>query len=802
MAGAQILCEQVLRRSPRDPEALYLLGIGCLMAGRAQDAVPFLERAVLASPQHGAALENLGLAHLLLGRFAEAEHALRKGVALRGAPSSVHMRLGLAVLHQQRYPEAIDAFQRALKLEPRNLDCLLNLGQAFARLGDSEAARDHFETVLRLDPGHVDAMFNLGVLALERDELDQAQQWFERVRTRSPQHVDALVNLGIVLQKQHHLDEAAGCFRRALEIDPALAAAGNNLAHTLMLQGKLTAAREQYLATLSRVPGMIVAHEGLAAVCIRLGRLKEGIANLREVLRLDLDSCGIRTVLADALFQNGQLDEAESAAQRANELDPDAAGPYSVLAQIHTVRGEFERAAAVLETGFQRTGADSLLGMLTHQLRRICDWKKWREAWPQLASRLDQSAELGSPFWLLAESTTAQQQLSYTRRWSQRQFGDAGSAHEARRALLSGSRRLRIGYFSSDFQEHAAAYLLAEVLELHDRQRFEIFAYSYGPADQSPMRERLRQACEHFIDIAWDPDDIVVDRIRGDELDVLVDLKGYTVGARTAVLARRPCPVQINWLGYPGTMGAGFMDYLIADSYIIPAEQESAYAERILRLPHCYQPNDRKRPLAEPLSRAKYGLPDEGFVFCCFNQAVKITPEIFACWMSLLRRVPHSVLWLAEDNRHATRNLTEAAREHGLAPERLVFSPRLPYAQHLARYRAADLALDTFPYTSHTTASDALWSECPLIALCGETFAARVSGSILTACGLPELITYSLPDYEEAAYRFASDTDFAHRMRARLSSAKAGAPLFDSAAFTRNLERLYLDLAQSAVEPL
>jgi predicted O-linked N-acetylglucosamine transferase (SPINDLY family) len=795
IAGAQLLCEQVLRRSPRDPEALYLLGIGCLISSRAGDAVPFLERAVSASPQHGAALENLGLAHLLLGRFAEAERVLRKAVALPGAPASVHMRLGLAVLHQQRYPEAIEALQRALELEPRNLDCHLNLGQAFARLGDGATARNHFETVLRLSPGHVDAMFNIGVLALERDELDQARQWFERARAQSPRHVDVLVNLGIVLQKQRRLEEAAGCFRRALEIDPALAAAGNNLAHTLMLQRRLKEAREQYLATLSVAPGMIVAHEGLAAACIRLGRLKEGILHLREVLRLDRDSCDIRTALADALFQDGQLDEAESAAQRGNELDSDAVGPYSVLAQIHTVRGEFERAAAVLEAGFQRTGADSLLGTLTHQLRRICDWKKWRETWPQLASRLDRSAELGSPFWLLAESTTAQQQLSYTRRWAQKQFGDSGDGREVRRAFSIGSRRLRVGYFSCDFQEHAVAYLVAEVLELHDRQHFEIFAYSYGPGDPSPMRARLRQACEHFVDVARDPDDIAVDRIRRDELDVLVDLHGYTVGARTAILARRPCPVQINWLGYPGTMGAAFMDYLIADSYIIPAGQESAYAERILRLPHCYQPNDRKRPLAEPLSRAEYRLPDQGFVFCCFNQAVKITQEIFACWMRLLRRVPHSVLWLLEDNPRATRNLSDAARGHGIAPERLMFAPRLPHAQHLARYRVVDLALDTFPYTSHTTASDALWQECPLVALCGDTFASRVSGSILTACGLPELITHSLPEFEDIAYRLASDADFMRHMRARLSSAKTSAPLFDSTAFTRNLEHLYTNLA-------
>lgn len=796
VAGAQLLCEQVLQRAPRNGEALCLLGISCLIEGRARDAVAYLEQAVAGLPQHGVALDNLGLAQLVLGRFAEAERVLRKAVALAGAPSSVHMRLGLAVLHQQRYPEAVRLLQRALELEPQNIDCHMNLGQAFARVGDRAAARDHFETVLRLDPGHADAMFNLGVVALEQNELERARQWFERARVQSPQHVDALVNLGIVLQMQLHLDAAAGCFQRALEIDPASAAAGNNLAHTLVLQNRLAEAREQYRATLALAPAMVEAHEGLATVCLKLGRLNEGLLHLREVLRPGGGTCGAWTALADALFQDGQLDEAEAAARRANAIDPDAPGPYSVLALVHIVRREADRAIAVLETGFQRTGASGLLGMLTHQLQRTCDWEKWREAWREMELRLEHTAELGSPFWLLAEATTAEQQISYTRRWAEANYPATVSVpvtpHPPPRDM---HRRIRIGYLSSDLHEHATAHLFAGVLEQHDRGRFEIFAYSYGPEDRSPMRARVRQACEHFIDVAWDPDDTVVRRLRDDALDILVDLKGYTVGARTSILAGRPCSIQVNWLGYPGTMGAGFIDYLITDRFIVPPGKEAAYSERILYLAPCWQCNDRSRPVIDPLTRAQYGLPDAAFVFCCFNQAVKITPDIFGVWMSLLRSVPRAVLWLAEDNPLATRNLTAVAKTHGIGPDQLVFAPRLPFAQHLARYRVADLALDTFPYTSHTTASDALWMECPLVALCGETFAARVSGSILTACGLPELITYSLPDYEETAYRFASDPNFAPRMRAQLSSAKAGAPLFDSAAFTRDLERLYTNLA-------
>ena len=793
VAGAQFLCQELLQRAPRNPDALCLLGITHLITGRAREAVPLLQQALSARPRHGTALENLGLAHLMLGEFVEAERALRSAAALPGAPASVWMRLGVSVLNQQRYAEAVHELQRALEREPHNADIHLNLGQALGHLGDTAAAQQHFETALRWSRGHLDAMFNLGVIGLGEDQLDEARQWFERVIAQAPRHADALVNLGIVHEQQQRLDEALACLRRALEFNPALAQARNNLAHVLALQGKHEEAREQYLATLRLAPNLMVAHEGLASACLALGRFKEGIAHMREILRATPENSGALSALTEALFQVGELEEAESTAQRANTLDPTAVGPYNVLADIHSARGEFDRTVAILEAGFERTGASSLLGTLTFQLRRLCDWEKWRAAWQQLSAVLERTPELVSPFSLLCEPTTAAQQLAYTTRWSQARFGTAVAERSVRSAALH--ERMRIGYLSSDFYEHPTAYLLAEVLELHERERFEIFAYSYGPEDHSPMRARLRAACEHFIDIAWDPDDVAARCIRDDELDILIDLKGYTLGARTALLARRLCPTQASWLGYPGTMGASFIDCLIADPFIIPPGQESAYSERVLRLPHCYQPNDRQRAVAAPLTRAEYGLPEQAFVYCCFNQAYKITPEIFACWMSLLRKVPASVLWLLEDNRWAIENLTHAAQAHGIAPDRLLFAPRLPLAQHLARYRVTDLALDTFPYTSHTTASDALWAECLLVGLCGETFAARASGSILTHCELPELVAYSLEDYERLAYRLATDQPFREKMRARLTAAKASAPLFDSPAFTRNLERLYIDIA-------
>ena len=797
-AGAEALCEEVLRRAPSNPEALCLLGIARLAVGDPVQALPLLERAASNHEGYGPALEHLGLANLMLGRFADAERALRAAAALPGAPASAHMRLGLSLLHQDRSSEALPVLRAALARSPDDPECHLNMAHAYAKAGDPAAARDHLEAILKLDPDHIEAHFNLGVLALQSEAFDTAREWFERVLERSPRDVDTLVNLGVVLQKQTQSREAAQCFQRALEIDPRHAVANKNLADALYSEGRPEDARDRYLAAIASAGHFNEAQVGRAAACLALGRFREAVESLREVVRIDSRHGHAWGALAGALFQCGELAGAESAARQAMEIERGTVEPYSVLALIHIVRGALDEAIAALEEGWRRTGSGALLGMLAHQLRRIGDWQRHGAVWDQLKPRLEDEAALGSPFWLLIEKTTAVEQLDYTRRWVEAQFriDPQFEGLSAARPVVRTEQRLRIGYFSSEFHEHALSYLFAGVLERHDRARFEVFAYSYGPDDKSPLRERLRAGVEHFVDIAWDPDDVVARRIRDDALDILVDLKGYTMGGRTAVMARRPCPIQVSWLGYPGTMGASFIDYLITDRFIVPAGSESALSEKIAYLDHCWQCNDRTRPLAEPLTRAQYGLPDDAFVFCCFAQSVKISPEIFDCWMRLLHDVPASVLWLAEDNRWASDNLKRAAQTRGVAPERLVIAPRSPFAQYLARYRVADLALDTFPYTSHSTASDALWGGCPLVALCGDTFAARVSGSILMHAGLPELITFSLDDYARLALQLATDAGRLVETRARVAAARSSS-LFDAESFTRDLERVYLEIRGS-----
>jgi protein O-GlcNAc transferase len=730
LAGAASMCQEVLQRAPRNPDALWLLGTVHLMGGRAAEAVPLFERCLTYAPGDGAALESLGVAHLMLEQYALAEQTLKKAAALAGAPPSVRMRLGIALLRQGRHAEAIGALQAALAREPDDADARLALGEAHAARGDFAAAAREFERILAAEPAHADALYNLGVVALA--------------------------------------------------------------------SGNAAGARRAFETLLERDPASLHAREKLAFMLFTAGRFREAIPHLRELVRAQRSDAQARNALAHALLQTGALNEAVRTAREAQRIAPGEAESYSLIAQAMQLEGELAAAASELERGFERTKAGELLGLRVHLTHRMCDWEAWVRAWALMAERLDRSDALGSPFVLLAEPASPAQQLAYTRRWAQARFGERAARAvpaSVQPAGADGRSRLRVGYYSADFHQHPVASLLVEVLERHDRSRFEVFAYSYGRNDGSALRLRLERAVEHFIDVAWEPDDLLAQRLRSDRLDLLVDLKGYTHGDRLQVMAARPARVQVTWLGYPGTTGAGFIDYLIADEWIIPPGAERHYSERVLRMPVCYQPSDRQRSAAPARTRADYGLPAAGFIYCCFNQTAKITPEVFACWMRLLARAPQSVLWLLEDNRWATQNLLTSAEAQGIARERIVIAPRLPPQEHLARYRVADLALDTFPYTSHTTANEALWMGCPLVALCGDTFAARVSSSIVRSCGLPELVTHDLGAYEALALRLTTDAGFLREIRARLAAAPDTAPLFDSVRFARDLEALYLQIS-------
>lgn len=797
MPGARAICTEILDKAPRNPEALALRGVVSLMGGAPVEAARDLRQALAAMPRDGMTLEYLGLALLNLGEFAEAEQLLRRAAAMPGAPFSVALRLGLAMLRQGRPAAALVPLRQALQQAPGHPDCLLAMGEALVASGDTAGAMAQFDATLRAAPGHPDALYNLGVLALAGNDFPAARKHFEAALASHPAHADAMVNLAIVCEQLQQPAEAAQLLERALVVTPGHPHAHANLGKLRLQAARHNEARQHFETALAALPALPAALEGLGAVARAQGRYGEAVRRLQELTRVEPASPTAWAALADSLLQTGDLDAADSAADQAGVLDPALVWAWSLRAQLRVVRGELAAAIDILDAGFRQTDSTVLLGMLAQHSRRICDWIRWAAAWQTLKPRILNGEEAGTPFALLCEDLTAEELCAYTRAWAARRFAGIRADTPAPRGH---GQRVRIGYLSSDFQEHPAAYLVTELLELHDRAQFEVYAYSYGPRDDGAMRQRIIGAVDHFVDIAWEPDDLAVERIRNDGIDILIDLKGYTVGDRLGIMARRASPVQVTWLGYPGTTGTTFIDYLIADPYIIQPGEEHSCSEQVLRLPQCYQPIDRKRLVAEPQARSAYGLPESGLVFCCFNQTFKITPDLFAAWMRILQAVPDSVLWLVDDNRWSTTHLRAAAAAAGVAPERLIFAPRLPLAQHLARYKVADLALDTFPYTSHTTASDALWCGCPLVALRGETFAARVSGSILTAIQLPALIAQSPTDYAAKVLKLAASRELLQDITRRVRAARDTAPLFDTPAFTRHLEALYLQMLKNPAQ--
>ena len=576
----------------------------------------------------------------------------------------------------------------------------------------------------------------------------------------------------------------------------------------------------------------------LAAALYRMNRLEDAAVKAREAIALEDDNPEARIVLgnsltglrryADALSvfdaalathpddvdlwlgrgkafaEAGEFGEALASYDRALKLDPTSADGWTGRAGMLAHSGRYSDAAAAFGEALRaHPDAPYLLGQKIHMKLNGCDWRGLAADWQALSAGIAEGRPVSHPFELLGAPLSPGELFSATSRLA------AVILPPISPPLWNGERytneRVRIAYLSGDFHEHATAQLTAGLFEHHDRAKFEVFGLSYGPDDGSAIRQRVAKGVEHFIDVRARSDREIATFIRENGIDIAVDLKGFTTDARINIFAMRPAPVQVNYLGFPGTMGAPYYDYILGDAIVTPGKHQPFYSERIVTLPHSYQANDDKRAIAQAeLTRRDVDLPPTGFVFCCFNNTNKITPAVFDVWMRLLATVENSVLWLYAANPVAPDNLRSEAAKRGIAPDRLVFAPRLPAAQHIARYRLADLFLDTLPYNAHTTASEALWAGLPVITAHGDTFASRVAASLLTAVGLPELVKSSLADYESAALRYAQAPEALVAVRAKLAELRDRAPLFDTARFTRNIESAYRTMwerAQKGLKP-
>ena len=624
--------------------------------------------------------------------------------------------------------------------------------------------------------------------ALERNDFRVAERTAREALARSPEDPEALYLLGSTLLFEGRFAEARGPLEEAARGQPRRGVR-YRLGHCYLALGDAPRAEQVLRAEVAQYPQSANAHNTLGVALVNQAKQAAALAAFRAALDLDPAHAEANANAANLLFRLDRPEEALPFADRALETHPELAEAALTHGLILHALKRYEEAVASLERAY-RLAADTpfALSSLVWSALHCCDWRTLQAHLGALRAQVRAARVPAAPFTLLAVSDSPAEQAQCAARYARETFPERPSA---RRHPPPADARIRLVYLSADFHEHATAYLMARLFELHDRQRFELIGVSYGPDDRSATRARLARAFHRFIDVREMSDEAAARVIAELGPSIAVDLKGHTAQARLGMLAFRPAPVQATYLGYPGTSGAPFIDYVIADGVVIRPEDEAFYSEKVVYLPHSYQVNDDSVVIPAAPAREALGLPAKGVVFCCFNATYKLTPQLFDIWMRLLSRVPGSVLWLFDHGPAGTRNLRAAARDRGIDPQRLVFAPRVDHAQHLARQQCADLFLDTLPYNAHTTGSDALWAGLPVITCRGGTFAGRVAASLLSAIGLPELVTESLVDYEALALKLAREPTVLGAVREKIRSNRRSAPLFDSARFCRDIERAY-----------
>jgi protein O-GlcNAc transferase len=647
-------------------------------------------------------------------------------------------------------------YKAVLQADKKQFDALHMLGVIEGQRGNFAAGIELLDRALRIRPKSPDALVNLGRMQGELEKYTEAAVTYEKALALDRRSPLANSNISIVLRHLKQYDEALAHCDRALVLAPDYADAWNNRGNILFDLDLFDEAMIDYGKAIALQPALARAHLGRGNVLVEFRRHAEAIAAFDRALAANPN-------LAEAWFGRGIALE---------------------MLQRHEDAFRSRDKAFVLKPDLKYAAGSRLYSKL-----QICDWTNLDAEVAQLSAQLREGKLSSLPFMILPLPLSARDQLQYTASYVR----ELRSFPQIWNDEIYSHDRIRIAYASSDLREHPVGHLTAGLFEHHDRSRFEITAISLGPEEDSPVQRRIKAGFDRFIDCRLQNDQAVADLIRNLEIDILVDLNGYTYDSRRGIFARRAAPIQVNYLGYAGTMGADYYQYIIADRTVVPQEHFDFYSEKVVWLPDTFLvTDDRAAPSDHTPARGEFGLPEAGFVFCCFNQSIKLSPAIFDVWMRLLRAVEGSVLWLRDNGAAASTNLRNEAVRRGVSDERLVFAPRVPLlADHLARQRQADLFLDTLNYNAHTTASDALFVGVPVVTRIGEAYAARVGASLDRAIGLPELVTESLEDYEALALKIANEPSLLASLKSKLARNRKDFPLFDTARFTRNLEAAY-----------
>jgi predicted O-linked N-acetylglucosamine transferase (SPINDLY family) len=743
-------------------QAKFQHGMALHQQGKFSEAECIYEDVLRQAPAHFDALHLLGVIALQSGNAQRGIDLIKKAIAINPRVAAAHSNLGRAFKELKRPSDAVASHNKAIALDPKYAEAYNSRGNALVDLKRFKEAVSNYDRAIALKPDYALAYYNRGIAFMDLGRAEDALASYDKTIALNPQSAEAYNNRGNALVNLKRYEEALVSCDRALALRREHPEAYNTRGNALRQLQRNPEALSSYSKAIELKPDYAEAYANRGNLLTEMKRREEALADYDKAITLKPDFAEAYTHRGNVLGELKRVDEALASYSRAMEIDPDH---------------------------------ELLHGAWLHTKMRVCDWSDFDNQVAGLARKVERSAKVVPPFSFLALSDSLALQRTAAEALVAVEFPPSNSLPAI--AKYPKLKKIRLGYFSADFREHAVAALVAELFERHDRSRFEVVAFSMGPDTRDDMHRRLKRTFDKFIDIQTQSDRDVALLARSFGVDIAIDLGGFTADSRTKIFAMRAAPIQVNYLGYPGTMGANYMDYLIADPVVIPESNRLHFTEKIVYLPNTYQANDRKRRIADKtFTRVATGLPQQGLVFCCFNNNHKITPEVFDCWMRILKQVDGSVLWLLEDNATAGRNLRREAERRGVSGERIVSADRAPHAEHLARQRLADLFLDTLPYNAHTTASDALWAGVPVLTCTGDAFAGRVAASLLNAIGLPELVTPTLQAYEALAVDLAIHPVKLGEIRRKLAANRLSTPLFDTPLFTRHVEEAYTSMCE------
>jgi predicted O-linked N-acetylglucosamine transferase (SPINDLY family) len=735
-----------------------------------------------------------GLALHRLGKLPEAKVIYERILQEQSNHFDALQLLATAYRQQNNAQTALMHFDKALQVNQTNAVVFNNRGNALRDLNRLDEALKSFDEAIRLQPGYAEAHNNRGLTLQDLNRLDEALKSYGDALRLKPVYAEAYCNRGNALRDLNRLDEALKNYGEAVRLQPDYADAHNNRGNVLKDLKRLDEALKSYDEAICFKPDFAEAYSNRGNTLKDLRRIDEALKSYGEALRLNPDYAYAYNNRGVLLQDLKRLDEALKSYDEALRLKSDYAEAYCNRGNVLKDLKRLDEALKSYDEALRlKPDREFLFGARLHTQMQLCDWSELPGQLKQLDSLVvgDQKAILPFPFLALTDNPA--QHLLASKIYIEAEYPTSPVLGDCIKRAPDG--KIRIGYYSSDFHNHAISYLIAELFEAHDAKKFELYGFSYGPNKNDEMRKRVSAGFRQFVEASDRSDFEIAKMSRELGIDIAVNLNGFTQNARTGIFAIRCAPIQVNYLGYPGTMGAPYIDYIVADPTLIPQESQHHYTEKIVCMPHSYQVNDSKRKIANrTFTRAELGLPEEGFVFCCFNNNYKILPATFDCWMRLLLAVKGSVLWLFEDNPTAAINLRREAELRGVDASRLVFAKRMRLDEHLARHRVADLFIDTFPYNAHTTASDSLWAGLPVLTLMGQSFASRVAASLLNALDLGELIAQTPKAYEARAIELAKNPDMLEQIKAKLHRNRQTSPLFNGHAFAKHLEVAYSEM--------